>query len=435
MKKIILFLLLSSIFYSAQNYTLDKSKELVYPELKIESPVNHLTMFIFSRDYNTVNTNNIKSILSNNKLTEYDINGNIIRETKNDRLYEKKIIYKYKGDNLIEKRILSKVNKNNIEKEIKEQNRKAEQDIKRNGVATIENLKSEDEENIYSVELDKKNRIISTSWKDYKIINGDKKIVKDKTTRIEYSGDKITKIRTGDSESFFEGNYLYDGNLLIEKTSINGGTDAIHYQQTKKINKYLYDKRNNLIAIYDVDEYYINGKRTDENKLWLRDSANYDEKNRIIWHGYKYRYETFKYDKNDNVIEFSKFNKDKSGEKLDLKQEYQYNKNNNIIKFTEIDYRTTTPRFSIQTLIYKNNLLKEIQNSSDKIAIGVKIVYEYNDRNQVIKKSEFVPKQFSDKNAKENEFDLRDETIYLYDSKSLHIKNKNGNTLAEYTFY
>ena len=434
-EKSILFLLLFSIICHAQNYTLDKSKEFIYPELKIESPVDQFKMFIFARDYNTLNTEKIKSVFSNKTLTEYDIKGNIIRISSSDKFYDKTTILVYRNGILTEKKMMSKVHKENVEKKIKEQNKKAQADMERNGIATVENLESEDTESIYKIELDKKERIISKSWKDYKIIDGEKNLIKDSNTKIEYSGNKITSIKTGNSESFFEEKYFYDGNLLIGKEGIDGGTDAFRYQKTKTIHKYLYDKRKNLIALYDVNEYYINGKRSDDNKLSLRDSAIYDEKNRIIWHGYKYRYETFKYDNNDNVIEFSKFNKNKLEEKLNLKQVYEFDTKNNIIKFTEIDFRTTSPYSSVRKLIYKNGLLKEIQNSSEKTPIGGKFVYEYDDKNRLTKKSEFVPKRFLHKNAKENEFDLGDETTYLYGNKSLVVKNKYGNTIAEYTFY
>lgn len=434
MKKNILFLLFG-VFCSAQNYTLDKTKEFVYPELKIESPVNHLKMFLFFRDYNPINAK-VKSVFSERSLKEYDSNGNLISETTTEfNMYDKKTVYTYKNGILIERKETSKADKDKIKRTNEENERQAKRDMEKNGVATTVGFDAEDTEDIYGAELDKKDRIISATYKSYKIINGEKKLNKESSSKIDYSGNKITKVKSGNAKYFYEVNYFYDGNLLTGMESMNGGTEV--YQQSKKIYKYQYNKRKNLVAVYKAEQYYTNGKTTDSDKPRLQDSANYDDKNRMIWHGNLYRYETFKYDKNNSVTEFAKFNKDKSGEKQELKQEYQYDDKNNLIRYSETDNRSTKPRSYSQKFIYENGLLKEVQNSSEQFPIGEKIVYQYDDKNRLIKKSTYVPKRFKDKNAPENEFELGEfsgETQYIYGDKSLVIKSKYGTT-AEYTFY
>ena len=413
---------------------MDKTKEFAYPELKIESQIDDLYMFRYLKNNDPKNFK-IKSRLLGNVLTEYDSNGNIISETKNESdLYDKKTFYTYKNGILVEKITTSKAHKERIKRRNTESELQAKRDMERNGIATSVIYDSEDTEDIYNAELDKKNRIISTTNKSFTIANGEKKLTKVNITKIDYSGNKITKIKSGNSKSFFEINYFYEGNLLVRKESINGGTDVMHYQQNKKIYKYKYDKEKNLVAIYNVDEYYIKGKRNDNNTLSLKDSANYDNKNRMIWHGNKYRYETFKYDKNNNITEYSKFRNDKSEQKLDFRHEYEYY-NNKIVRYSETDNRfSTAPRSYSQKLIYDNGLLKEIQNSSEKVPIGAKTVYEYNDKNQLIKISEYIPKSFKNKNAPENEFELSEITQYIYNDKTLIIKGKYS-TIAEYIFY
>lgn len=431
MKAYIIFIFLS-IFCSAQKYTLDKTKEFVYPELKIESPIDHLKMFRFFRNYEPENYK-IKSRFLDNILTEYDINGNIVSETSKDfNLYQKKTNFKYNNGILIEKITTSKADKEKIKRKNEESEREAKRDIKKNRIATVANFDAEDTESIYSAELDKKNRIISTKYENYKISNGEKQLSNEISTQIEYSGNKIKKIISGNSKNFYEVNYFYDGNILTKTESLNGGTNV--YQQRKKTQNYTYDKQKNLVAIYEIQQYYINGKTNDSNKPRLIDSANYDNKNRIIWHGNKYRYETFKYDKNNNVVEYTKFDKDKSGETLKMKQEYEYDNKNNIIKYSENDNRFSSPHFTAQNFTYVNGLLKQTQNSSEKFPIGAKTVYEYNDKNLLIKKSEYIPTRFKDKNAPENQFELREVTRYIYGDKTLIIKGENG-TIAEYVFY
>ena len=436
MKKNILFslILLNNILF-AQNYSIDKSKEFVYPKLEIKSPIDDLKMFHFLSDFKPKNYK-IKSIFSNNILTEYDIDGNVISQTMNEfGLYNTRVIYEYKNGLLLKKTTTKKADKEKIEKENRENERRAVADMQKDGIATTALFDSQDTEVSYRAKLDKKDRITMISNNIYNLSSNEKKITSSKNTKIDYLGNKITRIYVGDDKNFYEMKYFYDGNLLTSQESIDGGTDIMRYQQHKEIYKYLYDNRKNLVAIYNVDEYYIKGRRNDKNSLSLKDSANYDIKNRMIWHGNKYNFSTYEYDKNNNVIKLSSFKKVQSGYKINVVQEYEYDKLNNLIKYSEFDYRyLENPKSSSKKFVYENGLLKEVQTSSEKYSAGSKTVFEYNSKNQLVKKTEYYPKRFKEKDALENEFYVADETIYIYGEKSLIINGKYGK-ISEYIFY
>lgn len=417
--KYIFFLLfiIFSIKSFSQSYELQKPKELKYLDLKIQRPIE---IPFYAEDYFLPKDLKIKTKTFYNKIEEYDIKGNMLREEENNKLYKSNITYTYNNNILIKKVKTVIGNKEKIKREQEKTEEEIRRNAKSNGVYTTVNLETEDKETINIVNLDKNNKIISFSFKNYNLKDGKKELKAEDSYQVIYKGNQISEIKG----KFNSEKYYYNGKLLTKKVCHNEGTS----QTITETYSYQYDERQNLVSI-SISQIYSMNKFTQEDKKRVLDSANYDSKNRIIWQGLDNRFTTFKYDKKNNITESIFTNRNK----LDDKKEYQYNDENELIKITNTQFRSekngNVPVFS-KTFVYKNHLLKEILRSNGDI-LQNKIIYDYNEDGHIIKISEYnIDKS---KNEANQEF-LNSETNYSWNGKTMTIESKYGQPII-YTFY
>ena len=421
------FIFLISINFYSQNYNLPKPKELKYLDLFIEQP-KELPFFEIPDNFNPKNLK-IKSIISPDETIEYDFNGNILSEQKKDNFYTTERSYIYNNNTLVEKKTFINANKEKIDKKIKEDAAELRRQVDRNGRGSVATVGINDNYNkviINKVTLDKRNRLISYSYQEFKIENSVKELLSDDAYNISYEKGKVSEIK---SKSDIE-KYYYKGNFIIKKEYYHLATNS-YSQEIKIIFSFNYDKNKNLTAIWYDNTRSTKGK-IDSHDKYLVDSANYDNQNRIIWKGTNRSFITYKYDIKNNITESIYTNSNK----LDTKREYEYNNENKIAKITEIKYRykknDIIPTF-IKTFLYQDNLLKVIQESSPNYP-GSKTTFEYNDKAEIIRSSKYEPKRLSDHNTANNEYQLNSETKYTWEGKMLTIERKYQQPV-KYTFY
>ena len=415
------FIFLVSIKSFCQHYQLEKPKELKYLDLMIERPSE---IPFFAEDFFLPKDLKIKSQTDGNNLVEYDILENKILEKKISTFGEVETTYKYKNGILIEKHFLNKPNLENIKKENEREERfRKTRAYSPNDVYASVQYNTFEEEFIEKINSDKKNKITSFSYQAFKNEVGKKELVSEDIHQVLYKGNKVVEI-TGKSKSE---KIFYTGNQITRKETVyipKGVYPQISYENYI----YLYDKNENLISIYS-DQKYVQGEFIQVDKRRLMDSANYDNKNRVIWKGTKDRFTTFKYDKKNNVIE-SLSTKYK---KLEEKNEHQYNDDNQILKQTNTVYRNerngNIPVYS-KTFVYKNNVLKEILKTSGDI-LQNKIIYNYNDDGHITKISEIN----INKSNNEGQDEVTNwEKNYSWNGKTMTIESKYGQPII-YTFY
>lgn len=421
MKKIFLFFVcVFGINLHAQYYSLQKPPELKFLDLIIEDP-KESSFFEEREDFNSKEFK-IKSKLSDDRLTEYDNIGNIIREK--DNLYDTKSTYTYKNKVLIEKKTITVANKENISKQEKEEQQEIERiqprRLNNDDVSVVEKTlyTPYNKESFQTVDLDKNNRIISFSYKEYKTDINKKELISDASYNVSYSNHKISEIQSKNETE----KYYYDKDLLVKKEYFKSALNLFS-QDKKEIFYYHYDRKNNLMAIWRDETVSRNGT-IDGHSYGIIDSANYDDKNRVIWKGSKTRFKTYKYDSKNNVIESSMLN----GNKLFLKNEYQYNPQNQIIKTLQTHSNNEKEPFHYsKTFLYDKNLLKEIQVGNDS-----KTTFEYNESRDLIKVNKYR-KPYPEKDKPEVEFRLESETKYTWGEKSLLMENRSST--LKYTFF
>lgn len=418
MKKIILFLFCDiSILINSQDYSLKKPSELQFLDPVIKQPKE----FYFTEKTEYFNTKGfkIKSKQTRDRLTEYDIKGNIV--TEKDNLYDKKISYNYKNKILVEKKITSVANRENIRREEDQEDREISRQIS-NGANTVakSNYLSYNTESLEITDLDKNNNIAAFSYRDYKTDNaGKKKLLSDNSFAISYNNSKISEISSKNETEKF----VYDKDLLVKKEYSKKATNYLLAQDVKKIFSYHYDKKKNLIAVWHDETVSRNGK-VDAHSFYRIDSAKYDDKNRIIWKGSNDNFTTYKYDSKNNVAETSIVR----NSKMFLKNEHIYNSQNKIGKSSIVFFKDGKEENRLViAFIYDKDLLREILQGNNR-----KTVLDYDAERNLLKQSEYS-KPYQEKDKPPVEFRLESETNYIWGDKFLSVENKYSTT--KYSFY
>jgi hypothetical protein len=271
-------------------------------------------------DYAKSFNKKLKKSIIDKKITEYDINGNIIKEVDPGISSTTTTLYVYQNNVLVEKTLTTISNAEIVKRNNADNARRIEESQKK-GEESIALVVFDDvsKKNTYKATLGKKNRVVSyiserKETGDYRPINDIKQV------NITYDKDKIIEINTNNTE---KKHYLYNNNLLVKVEYLTNDVLGRYYTS------YCYDNNNNLIAIRDNGEGNYKGKVVQNSKV--KDSAVYDNKNNLIWAYDKGPYVpmnidqnknfiTYKYDNNNNLVESSKY----ENEKERMKIEYVY---------------------------------------------------------------------------------------------------------------
>lgn len=387
---------------------------IIRPE--ITDPVKQITNY--AKSYNK----KLKKSIIDNKTTEYDINGNIIKEIETNISSTTTTKYTYKNNVLVEKtqEILS--NSEFVKKEnANNANYVKESLINGVEIATTIAFDDENKTNIYRAILDEKNRV--KSYKSEQKVSSDNKSVNNiNEVNIIYDKDKIIEINTNNTQ---KQNYSYNKNLLVKA--------EYTFKTSSFINEYIYDNKNNLIVI----KGYNKGKDF-ENKSSIQDTAVYDNRNNIIWAYNKDPYSaynnsksknfvTYKYDSNNRLIESSQYENEK--EKMKIKYTYQDNLLTKEIKTIYIG--EPSPTVSTKTYNYvEGKLEKYIQvdpfSNSEK-----QYVYQY-DENNHLKKITAITKYTNRNTGQITE--IKKVCDFVFDKNTLTFKNEIGR-VEKYEFF
>lgn len=382
---------MASLLYSAQFSS---------PQLKIERPKKEIPtlelQILIKKD------RKIKKISNKNgkDFTEYDINGNLIKKVTERDLFTITENYQYKNGILIKKTTTEIAN----EEEIKKEN---ERNMKRNESVSVF-YKTENKEHIYSATLDHKNRILS--YQNQKTITDENN---NKNTNIQaysvsYIKNKISEINAED----YHLKLFYEGKNLVKEIE----NSKNYYQHTRKIYDYSYDKNNNLIVIKFTKDYSQDGIKYDKQNTYTLDSANYDNKNRIIWAGTKNKYSTYKYFPNGRISEINNFEKQVNISKTEF-----FYEDDLLTKLLEISYthkKINPVIFTSEFKYDKNRNLIEQKSYSP---------FSKEDYIQLLEYEEGKPIKYTDYYAKENDENLKTD----YDQRVIYEKDY---TIIDYKY-
>lgn len=401
MKSIVFWFLL---FFSTISFGQFQSPEpkMILPELKLpENNLNYLKSY----------RKKVKKSIIDKKTTEFDEEGNVIKEIIVDFPIKKTILYNYSNGVLVEKSTTSEANSQALNRLNSETLiREADQ----NAVALYEDVNQTE---LYKAILDSKNRVISftneTNYKDNKPIKTRKSISE---TSVVYDNNAIVEIKKSNATE----HYFYDKNLIVKKelTQTQGPTKNI------ETDIYTYDKNKNLIAIHHSSQIFYPNKPVRENRF-LKDSAVYNNKNQLIRSGTKIRHITYQYDSKNNLTERFQF----IDEKPYLKEELVYT-NNLVTKHITTHFNTAPKENSIITTTYdyKNDSLinQETQGSSAKFC--EKITYQYDSKTRIEKVSKYT------RIGTANPYKPSSEKRWEYTENSLKIIGSYGD-INIYEFY
>lgn len=381
------------------------------------------------KDYATLYNKKIKKSIIDKRITEYDINGNILKEIDPGISSTTTTLCTYKNNILVEKisTVLSNseiVKRNNAENiaYIDKSKKKGEQSV---AVASFED---ENRLNSYKAVLDKKNRVISYIL-EQKEKGGYRPIDITKQVEIVYHKDKVKEINTNNKEKIL---YFYEKNSLVRSESTtDDGESKSSYR-----NDYAYDSKNNLVQIRGSSKGTNKGKAYQYNSV--RDSAVYDNKNNLVWAFYisnyipskgneKKQFVTYKYDNDNKIIESSRY---ENGLEY-VKNEYFYE--NNLIIKTVTTYFRGVPVKSIgsKTYNYTDGKLVEY-NEIDPLTNSEKqCIYEYDEAKHLKKITEI--RKYTDRRTGEitNHATIAD---FSFKENTLTFKNQIGQ-LEIYEFF
>lgn len=413
------FLLLQSIVTFGQfnnpEPTINRP-EINYPEKQLTN---------YAKSYNK----KLKKSIIDNTTTEYDINGNIIKETVTDMASTTTTTYTYKNNVLVEKMQTSIANSEFVKREnannanyVKESFDKGEESV------AVVVYDDENKTNIYRATEDNKNRIKSYI-SEQKVSSHNKSVNDNKEVNIIYDKDKIIDIITNKTEKT---HYTYNKNLLVK-------SEYTKDENSKKIfttNEYSYDNNNNLILIKYYSKGSYNGKDF-ENKS-VQDSAVYDNRHNIIWAYNKDPYTaynknksknfvTYKYDSNNRLIESSQY----ENEKQKIKLEYAY-QDNLLIKETKTYYiGVPNTTVSSKTYNYVNGKLEEFIEVNPFSNSEKKYVYQYDENNHL--KTITAITKYTDRNTKQIT-EIKKVCDFVFDKNSLTFKNEIDR-IEKYEFF
>lgn len=385
------------------------------PDVNIETP----KPVKFPDNFNVVETfgKPIKKKTIDKKTTEFDRNGNIIREFSNDGTYTNTTTYKYEKGILVEKITSKTPNSQAIQRE----NKNAFERASRENASEVAVMNDIEEEMIYTATLDKKGKIIAYQTEERSKDN-ETNLQKQKKSsyKVLYQKGKITEIKSeNDIELFF-----YEKDLLIkrERTILSDDPNKNLIKKIETID-YKYDDRGNLIFRNPTSEYfYKKGSPQKESSFTYRDTASYDNKNRLVFHKKSLFSTRYEYDNQNRIISLTMYTDDKEGEK----KQYFYTddkvtkvivssgrKNDSYTYETTITYNFDNRGLLTERIDYTNPKMEEIRSKS---------LYEYNDKNQILKITELMAR----KNGS-SEFDNFRETNYEYKTNILSIRSKYSN--------
>lgn len=384
------------------------------PEAKIILP--EINFPEHNLDYLKSFNKKLKKSIIDRKTKEYDVHGNIIKETEIEDNTTKITTFEYKNNVLIKKETTT----TSDEEKIKRANERAIQESKRdNDITAIAIQNADNSKNIYLANLDKKNRVISFS-NSYETKRENGTYYKNFTeAEVLYEKNKIVEVKSKNQiEKFF-----YDKNLLLKKetTRIQGESKEV------KSEEYLYNANKNLIVIYQKTCNSFKDKIT-YNNSFVKDSAAYNEYDQLIWQGDKKRFTTYKYDANNNVSERFQYQFGKEY----VQEEFEY-KNHQLVKMIRTIYshkkdKEVEKNTSLITYKYDGTKLKEHYQTDSKTSYEMLITYEYDDQNRLKKIAD------SRKYSKSNMNINFSETIFNYSPNSLQVTEKYGN-VKKYEFY
>ena len=379
------------------------------PEPKFDIPLVELPEYIFQFKHSSFGK--IKRKNDNGRISNYDIQGNIISDSINYYEGIKVAHYSYENGKLISYNNLFTPDKKELERQKRMNQIDAENQIRETGSAMVASMDSNQTETSYTAKFNKNGQIESYFWK-YDVKDGKK--YAGKNFEVKYDKNKVSEINSFDIVE----KLYYQSDLLIKKEIINSSyknTETLHYYYTTA----------GKLHFITTESNYDNSKIN--SRIVLKDSAAYDAKNRIIWHGLKSNYSTYSYDKKNRLIEETKY----LSKNLYSKNQYEYT-NDDVTKMVQKTYDVKGKEFgTITEYSYVKNKLSEIKTEVLNLDINTKKKYGYDGENRLI----FI-KNLDYKRA--NLSTITDEnystdTTIKYDKKTV-ILNKNSNTVR-YDFY
>lgn len=367
----------------------------------------------------------VKTLSEKGKLTEYTPEGKILRFTHIANLYEHLVTYRYKNGVLTEWVYTQKANKAAIERENEEQERRARKAAVRGEMGISAERTLADKESVYTATLDSKNRVIAYRTADYESIDAEKKLVSEQHVKVIYGHNLVKEVNSSSQTEKFE----YDRNSnLIRKTVHQNPTKKSSSQEIINVYRYLY-QNGNLVSVWN-DQTLNPSAEKPYTSSRLLDSAQYDSKSRIIWHGRPQANRQFTYDSQNRLTEV------RDG-KLRKDTWYFYNTDRLPIRIIETDYgRKTKPdgkpwqAESILTYDSRKQLLE--MGTPDHRG---KTTYTYDTAgNRTSRTDWYWRPDPGATSGSEGKLVPNDTTKYIFSEKALRIENKYG-TVAEYTFY
>lgn len=383
------------------------------PEAKIILP--EINFPEHNLDYLKSFNKKLKKSIIDRKTKEYDVHGNIIKETEIEDNTTKITTFEYKNNVLVKKETIT----TSDEEKIKRENERAIQESERLKYSEVVVQDATNSKQIYLATLDRKNRVdfFSTIFENKKSNGTFTRNVTE--AEVLYEKDKIVEVKSKNQiEKFF-----YDKNLLLKKetTRIQGESKEV------KSEEYLYNANKNLIVIYQKTSNSFKDKIT-YNNSFVKDSAAYNEYDQLIWQGDKKRFTTYKYDANNNVSERFQYQFGKEY----VQEEFEY-ENHQLVKMIRTIYshkkdKEVEKNTSLITYKYDGTKLKEHYQTDSKTSYEMLITYEYDDQNRLKKIAD------SRKYSKSNMNINFSETIFNYMPNALQVTEKYGN-VKKYEFY
>lgn len=407
MKYLHLLLLTTSLSVSAQ---MDICSTYTIPEVRVNK-INFLVTPNMKVEDLNLKKLPIKKKITSVGVTEYDKNGNVIKEETQHGSFRKTIKCTYTNGVLTERQYLYFPDKEKIEAANRESLRTGEAEIARNGMGSVAYAEPNKTESLYTATLNNKNQVTSFRTQEFTFKGNDKQLTSEQQTDITYLNGKISSVKSANGTE----QYTYKNGLLAKRDR-----NIKDNMMEKTISEeFLYDNNKNLIGIQYKEEATRNGEMMGKSS-GMMDPISYDSKNRMVKYGEGQYFTQYTYDNTGNIASMADYS---GGIELGRK-EFEYDKNL-LAKVSEI--RGGTKSYHKQ-YTYKNGLLTEMKSYSGP-TLNAKMVFEYNYKNHLNKASLLYPK-----NASGTEFTTSSETEYIYEGKSVIVKNQ-GKETVRYELY
>jgi hypothetical protein len=372
------------------------------PEPKFALPTVELPEHI--AQFNPITYGKIKKKNDNGRISKYDIQGNIISDSINYYEGIKVAHYDYENGKLISYSNLFTPDRKELDRQKRSNQIDAENQIRETGSAMVAEMDSNQTETTYTAKLNKNGLIESYFWK-YNVNDGKK--YGGKNYEVKYDKNKIIEINSFDIVE----KLYYHSDLLIKKEILNS------VYKSKETLHYYYTNAGNLHYI-TTENTYDNSKTN--SRIVLKDSAAYDSKNRIIWHGLKTNYSTYSYDKKNRLIEEAKY----LSKNLYSKNQFEYT-NDNITKMVQKTYDVKGKEFgTITEYLYVKNKLSELKTEVLNLDINTKKKYEYDGENRLVLIKKLDYKRTNLSNSNDEKYST--EMTLKYDKKTVIINNNSS---------